>query len=448
MFHLGVVQFLTHAGLLKNVEQICAVSGGSILAAHLGTKWSSYSLVNTFKSVASELIGAVEGGVREKVIHRLPLYYIASWLPYCGRLNATWVLQTQYNKLYKNAGLISPDPAAPDIHLLATNLTSPKSAFCFTAKQCEKHPPLQGGSTFSPGPLRLGSAVAASSAFPGLFPPLELRAKDLGVTQAELGGAQVYLTDGGVFDNLGVRALRGLHRVNPFDLMLVSDAGAKLDEMHDVSYLRSWNALPRIIDVMGERVWELENERAGSVECLCSIHATTSSPFIHPAIQRILGAVRTDLDGFSKLLIRSLICHGYEVARETLHGKVANWKAAAIKAREEAEIEALKSNDPQAVQAAQAVAASSVLQAKRWGDLQAQIGSAAPWKEPFDREPTSGVTANDVAQLLKDRRRKWKLFAFKDDLAALLAYIIVALLLGVRLSNRAKDESGILPRMW
>ena len=35
LFHLGVVRFLYEAKLLDKVTDICSVSGGSILAAHL-----------------------------------------------------------------------------------------------------------------------------------------------------------------------------------------------------------------------------------------------------------------------------------------------------------------------------------------------------------------------------------------------------------------------------
>ena len=49
-------------------------------------------------------------------------------------------------------------------------------------------------------------AVAASSAFPGFFPPLELRAWDVGANEGEFG--RQLFTDGGVFDNLGLRMFR------------------------------------------------------------------------------------------------------------------------------------------------------------------------------------------------------------------------------------------------
>src|SRR5262249_22432079 len=54
------------------------------------------------------------------------------------------------------------------------------------------------------------SARPAPSAFPGFFPPLELTAGDVGANVGEFG-RQAY-TDGGVFDNLGVRMFRCLER--------------------------------------------------------------------------------------------------------------------------------------------------------------------------------------------------------------------------------------------
>ncbi len=50
------------------------------------------------------------------------------------------------------------------------------------------------------------SAVAASSAFPAFFPPLGLRADDIGASEGEF--PPLYLSDGGIFDNLGVRLAR------------------------------------------------------------------------------------------------------------------------------------------------------------------------------------------------------------------------------------------------
>jgi predicted acylesterase/phospholipase RssA len=42
LYHLGVVRYLRDAGQLQHVTDIAAVSGGSILAAHLVLNWDRY----------------------------------------------------------------------------------------------------------------------------------------------------------------------------------------------------------------------------------------------------------------------------------------------------------------------------------------------------------------------------------------------------------------------
>src|SRR5262249_12370615 len=49
-----------------------------------------------------------------------------------------------------------------------------------------------------------------SSAYPGFFPPLELTGAEVGASTGDFG-RQAY-TDGGIFDNLGVRMFRCLER--------------------------------------------------------------------------------------------------------------------------------------------------------------------------------------------------------------------------------------------
>jgi predicted acylesterase/phospholipase RssA len=49
-------------------------------------------------------------------------------------------------------------------------------------------------------------AVTASSAFPGFFPPLTVHSSEIGASKSAF--SLLTFTDGGVFDNLGVRAFR------------------------------------------------------------------------------------------------------------------------------------------------------------------------------------------------------------------------------------------------
>ena len=70
-----------------------------------------------------------------------------------------------------------------------------------------------------PTDFPISRAVAGSSAFPPVFPPLR-------VDQTEYPAAgvdYVTLTDGGVYDNLGVNPL--FRKRNALDYLIVSDAG-------------------------------------------------------------------------------------------------------------------------------------------------------------------------------------------------------------------------------
>ena len=99
------------------------------------------------------------------------------------------------------------------MHLLATNLS--EGCLCSFNRNGLLMVRRQPGNTFRIDRVHIGlatvpMAVTASSAFPGFFPPLELTGADVGAGDGEFG-RQAY-TDGGVFDNLGVRMFRLLER--------------------------------------------------------------------------------------------------------------------------------------------------------------------------------------------------------------------------------------------
>ena len=74
-------------------------------------------------------------------------------------------------------------------------------------------------------------AVAASSAFPVLFEPVPIDHTRLRCKE-ELFDKTEYLTDGGVFENLGLWMLRHLHKIgelSPGCISLVSDAQLPFD---------------------------------------------------------------------------------------------------------------------------------------------------------------------------------------------------------------------------
>ena len=71
LFHLGVVRLLLDAGLLAQVRHIHSVSGGSILAAHLVSRWPDYvKSGETFRAAAKDLIRLAQSDLRGAMVWR------------------------------------------------------------------------------------------------------------------------------------------------------------------------------------------------------------------------------------------------------------------------------------------------------------------------------------------------------------------------------------------
>jgi hypothetical protein len=173
--------------------------------------------------------------------------------------------------------------------------------------------------------IALSYAVAASSAFPPLFPPIEVNHKTL-ITDVERFHPPQYLTDGGVYDNLGIDALLRLQdEYSDCDLLLTSDAEGNFDWSVDRPYRFIVGRNIRASDLLMHRVSQLQYRQLGTgAHEPLKIHL--GMPVVHktdpkvtdPASQRALKRIRTDLDAFSAKEISSLVYHRYAVAREVM----------------------------------------------------------------------------------------------------------------------------------
>src|SRR4051812_8804516 len=71
LFHLRVVRLLFETGLLPRVKFIGGVSGGAILAMHLGLQWHRYSgNCAAFESAAQEILGFCKIDLRNRILRR------------------------------------------------------------------------------------------------------------------------------------------------------------------------------------------------------------------------------------------------------------------------------------------------------------------------------------------------------------------------------------------
>ena len=336
LYHLGLVRFLRDANILPNVTHVTSVSGGSIVAAHLALNWARYSgSASEFEAAATELLSFVQLDVRNPIVRRFPLGLTVRWprrlLGFSNRqLTRAGLLEYHYRKfLYGDTSLFEL-PETPQLHILATNLS--EGCLCSFNRHglwvMRRRRPGEGirvdqtRANLATVPM----AVAASSAFPAFFPPLQLSGAEVGATGGEFG--RQAFTDGGVFDNLGIRMFHYLKEflaANDFGLdgVLISDVGKPIavqgQEQGAGGLIRTGI---RSSDILMDRVWQLETETfkgaPGFVfaRVVDVVEPGEDPTALHPEIQRRLPNVRTDLDRFSPLEISSLVRHGYCVGRK------------------------------------------------------------------------------------------------------------------------------------
>jgi len=350
LYHLGVIRYLRDSGTLEHVRDIAAVSGGSILAAHLALNWDRYLGDDaSFAEAAREVIRFVQHDVRNRVARRLPLLLP---LRLVGRLlgsdtpglSAAVMLERSYRDFLFGDRRLFELPQRPGLHMVTTNVADGTLAVCnregLHILRRERgrgehgeaadsphgdEPPAAAGPALESVPgamLSVAKAVAASSAFPGFFPPVRITAADLGVNPGEF--PEESFTDGGVYDNLGTRAFTWIGRMQnaDYDRILASDAGKpfRILGRGTIGFIAQ---SIRATDILWDRVWQLERENFSDRNGVFFAPITqvvdpdVDPHALHPVVQRQVALLRTDVDRFSDLEVAALVQHGYEVARAT-----------------------------------------------------------------------------------------------------------------------------------
>lgn len=203
-FHLGVFRYLQARDMLWKLDLLTCVSGGSIAGAFLASRWGDDSALDDLEKylrTTSIAVSSVISGILD---------------PFHSRLDK---LADSYERdLFGNRTLGSL-PSGPRLYLNATNLATGNMFFFVTGggKQAEMGEHELG--TTDATNFALSRAVAASSAFPPVFPPLRLDKNEFPAVDVDF----ITLSDGGVYDNLGVNPL--MRSRNALDYVIVSDAG-------------------------------------------------------------------------------------------------------------------------------------------------------------------------------------------------------------------------------
>jgi NTE family protein len=231
LFHAGALRRLNELGILSRVRTVSSVSGGSIASGLLATVWPRLdrdgdrftNLETLFEQPLRSFCGTN--------IRNWPLLWgrldPRNWPRLlCSSFSATDLLVSEYERLLGSVQL-SALPAEPRFVFCAANLETGVS-FEFSARSIGDY--VLGYS--EPGRFTVAEAVAASSSFPFAFPPL-VRAVDMdaftggdpkAVASGFRPGSRVALTDGGVYDNMGLEPAWKTHAT-----VLVSDGGTPFE---------------------------------------------------------------------------------------------------------------------------------------------------------------------------------------------------------------------------
>jgi NTE family protein len=219
LFHLGAFVRLNELGLLSQIERIASVSGGSIAAGALAVGWDK--LTFDARGVATNLEEVVADPLLRLTRIRMDIPAIALGLvPF---VHASRVVSWIYDRVLFHGKTLQDLPASPRFSFTATSLQS-GTLWRFARDYAADW---RVGRWERPE-LSLASAVGASASFPPYLSPAYIDVP-LGAIVAQAGAdlcrepytRRLCLTDGGIYDNLGLEPVWKRYRT-----ILVSDGGA------------------------------------------------------------------------------------------------------------------------------------------------------------------------------------------------------------------------------
>lgn len=382
-FHIGVLARLAETDLLRHVEVLSCVSGGSLLGAlytlEIKQLYESKADVDIGRADFAEVVQRVAvrfcEEVQKNIRVRVAFNVSENWAMLSGRKSRSHRIADLYERyLYARVGPSEDRRSDPRfmaelrIEPVGTSGFKPESdnwrrknkvphivfnaatlntghAWQFTPEVMGEPPAREEDVDVNDRFVRLpyerfgtayrmplGHAVAASACVPGLFEPLAIN--DV------YGGPRPLLVDGGVHDNQGTAAL--LER--DCTAIIVSDASGQMETAADPSnaalgsYMRSDSVFQArireaqyqdlVARVQGNLVTglgflhlkqEFSRREVHPGRAPADDQSTVLSYGVSRAVQQRLAALRTDLDAFSSLEAEALMASGYLITASTIH---------------------------------------------------------------------------------------------------------------------------------
>ena len=313
-FHLGLLAYLAERDVLRHIDTLSCVSGGSIIGAHYFLKLRSLLLtsgtidyVKIIEDLINEFTSATEINVRDQSLGKSRFHLLNKlaglkrmllkngalccsdlaeileqqfYAPAMGKQAPIWMHELNFqpadhDPLWRSQGSFNPlrhnwrrANKVPALILNATSMNTGHN-WQFTTNSMGESPytimedvdnvPRLRRSWYLPegNPsrrIRLGQAVAASAGVPKIIEPLLI--KGLYAIEGEPNQrdpVEVFLVDGGIYDNQGTMALLA----NDCNVLIVSDAAGQLNlkPVLNFSLFNPTNTYTtRSIDVLMERI--------------------------------------------------------------------------------------------------------------------------------------------------------------------------------------------------
>jgi NTE family protein len=253
VFHVGVLWRLNEAGWLPRLDRVSSVSGGSITAGVLALNWSE--LAFDARGVGAAFAARVVAPVRELAGQTIDAKAIAGGVFLPGTVGEK--VAAAYDRTLFKGATLQALPDTPRFVINATNVQS-GALWRFAKPYMADY---RVGTVANPD-LPLATAVAASSAFPPVLSPVELDLEP-GLVKPQPGcdlcqepyTTHVVLTDGGVYDNMGLETVW-----KRFQTVLVSDAGGKTQPESEPAEDWAQHSL-RILDLIDNQVRSLRKRQ-------------------------------------------------------------------------------------------------------------------------------------------------------------------------------------------
>lgn len=326
LFGLGTLWRLNEAGLLGRLDRISSVSGGSILAGLLAHRWAKLDFADgQARNFVAEVVQPLRTLCDQTIDVSAGLKGAANPFKSAGE----YLIDVYDKHLFHGATTRDmPDatqPGQPRFVIYATNMQTGRS-FRFRQDMLADWKLGVARGVHVP----LAKAVAASSAFPPVFSPIVVETDPTRWSEGELIEhmdelrRRVVLTDGGVYDNMGLETL-----LDNVDLVLVSDAGAPFEI--EVKPPESPLQMGRVRDILIDQTralrkrWLMSDFTGGrrqggywGLDTKIGDYADAQAVAADNAVTAALASVPTRLAGFGELTEGRLINWGYALADAAL----------------------------------------------------------------------------------------------------------------------------------